>query len=108
MSDVPTVRVDDLGPDATILDVRERDEWDAGHAQGALHVPATELMARYGEVPADRQVYVVCRTGGRSARVTAWLVDNGYEAANVAGGMGAWAESGRPLVSETQDEPYVM
>ena len=108
MSDVPTVSVDEVGPDAVLLDVREDDEWAAGHAETAQHVPATELMARYGEIPADAPVHVICRTGGRSARVTAWLNENGFDAVNVAGGMSAWTEAGRPMVSETGQEPRVI
>jgi rhodanese-related sulfurtransferase len=107
MSDVPTVRVDEIDPDAVLLDVREDDEWAAGHAEGAVHVPASELMARYGEVPADREVHVICRTGGRSMRVTQWLNQNGYDAVNVAGGMSAWVETGRPIVGDGTGEPYI-
>lgn len=108
MSDVPTVRVADVGPDAVLLDVREDDEWAAGHAEHAQHLPATQLMARYGEVPADTEVHVICRTGGRSARVAAWLNDNGFDAVNVAGGMSAWVDAGRPIVSESGEEPRII
>jgi rhodanese-related sulfurtransferase len=108
MSDVPTVSVDQVGPDAVLLDVREDDEWAAGHAENAQHLPATQLMARYGEVPMDEPVHVICRTGGRSARVTAWLNENGFDAVNVAGGMAAWTESGRPMVSEDGEGPRVI
>jgi rhodanese-related sulfurtransferase len=107
MSEIPTVSVDELPADATLVDVREVDEWDAGHAEGALHVPATEFLARYGEIPPDDEVHIICRTGGRSARVTQWLNQNGFDAVNVAGGMDAWVEAGRPIVSETGAEPHV-
>jgi rhodanese-related sulfurtransferase len=107
MSDVPTVRVDELGADDVLLDVREDDEWAAGHAEGAIHVPASELMARYGEVPADQEVHVICRTGGRSRRVTQWLNQNGFDAVNVAGGMSAWVDAGRPIVGDEGGEPYI-
>ncbi|UER55485.1 rhodanese-like domain-containing protein [Kineosporiaceae bacterium SCSIO 59966] len=108
MSEIPTARVDEVGPGTVLLDVRERDEWDAGHAPGAIHLPATELMARYGEVPADTEVHVICRTGGRSARVAEWLNDVGFDAVNVAGGMAAWVEAGRPIVAEGDREPRVI
>jgi rhodanese-related sulfurtransferase len=107
MSEIPTVRVDELPAYATLVDVREVDEWDAGHAEGALHVPATEFLTRYGEIPPDDEVHIICRTGGRSARVTEWLNQNGFDAVNVAGGMDAWVEAGRPIVSETGAEPHV-
>lgn len=106
MSDVPTVSVTELPESAVVLDVREQDEWDAGHAERAQHLPLPELAARYGEVAIDEQVYVVCRSGGRSSRAAEWLNQNGFEAINVAGGMGAWQEAGLPLVGETA-EPYV-
>ena len=108
MSDIPTASVEEVRPDALLLDVREDDEWAAGHADGAQHLPATQLMARYGEVPADTPVHVICRTGGRSARVTAWLNENGFDAVNVAGGMSSWSEAGRPMVSENGEEPRVL
>lgn len=107
MSDVPTLRVDELPADATILDVREADEWDAGHAPGVQHVPMSELTARYAEVPAEREVAVICRSGQRSAGVTAWLNENGFTAANVEGGMQAWRDAGRPMVAEGGGDPRV-
>ncbi|SFR16807.1 Rhodanese-related sulfurtransferase [Lentzea waywayandensis] len=98
---VPSVEIADvpaqLPEGAVLLDVREQDEWDAGHAPGALHVPMSEIGARLEEVPNDVQLYVVCRAGGRSARVTQYLNDNGWEAVNVEGGMQHWEAAGRPL-----------
>jgi rhodanese-related sulfurtransferase len=93
IADVPAV----LPEGAVLLDVREQDEWDAGHAPGALHIPMSEIGARLEEVPNDVQLYVVCRAGGRSARVTQYLNENGWEALNVEGGMQHWDASGRPL-----------
>ncbi|MDT0455817.1 rhodanese-like domain-containing protein [Streptomyces sp. DSM 41527] len=98
---VPTVDVDALTSEHFLLDVRENDEWEAGHAEGALHIPMSEFVARYGEfteaVPADGKVYVLCRVGGRSAQVTQYLVQQGIDAVNVAGGMQAWEAAGRPV-----------
>ena len=106
---------DDLRPvpaaavpeDAVLVDVREDDEWAAGHAPGAVHIPLGDLPARLGELP-EGEVHVVCRSGGRSARATAWLQQNGVDAVDVAGGMGAWSEADRPMVSETGQEPRVV
>jgi rhodanese-related sulfurtransferase len=106
VSEVPTVSAADVPDDAVLLDVREDDEWRAGHAPGALHVPLGEVPARLGELP-DGEVHVICRSGGRSARAVAWLEQNGFEAVNVAGGMGAWQAAGRPMVSEGGGEPTV-
>ena len=104
---VPTVPVADLPADAVLLDVREDDEWVHGHAEGAVHIPMGQVPARLAEVPEADPLYVVCRVGGRSARVVAWLNQNGVDAVNVAGGMGDWEAAGRPLVSETGRPPYV-
>ncbi|HYY10124.1 MAG TPA: rhodanese-like domain-containing protein [Kineosporiaceae bacterium] len=96
--------------DAVLLDVREDDEWEAGHAEGAHHVPMQEVPTRLDEVArlADGgNLVVVCRSGGRSARVVAWLAQNGVDALNLDGGTAAWAAAGRPLVSETGGEPFV-
>ncbi|GDY31171.1 rhodanese-like domain-containing protein [Gandjariella thermophila] len=97
---VPTVTASEVPEDAVLLDVREPDEWTAGHAPRAVHIPLGELAGRLGEVPEEGQVYVICRSGGRSARAAAYLNQNGWEAVNVDGGMKSWAAAGRPMVSE--------
>ncbi|MDT0303953.1 rhodanese-like domain-containing protein [Streptomonospora wellingtoniae] len=104
---VPVVEVGSVPPDGYLLDVREDDEWAAGHAPDAVHVPLSRLAELAGEVPQDRQVYVVCRVGGRSAQAVEALNRAGWQAANVAGGMQAWALSGRAMVSETGEAPRV-
>ncbi|MFC7217213.1 rhodanese-like domain-containing protein [Streptomyces polyrhachis] len=100
---MPTVRVGDLSDGDFLLDVREDDEWQAGHADGALHIPMSEFVARYGELteaaPQDGRINVICRSGGRSAQVTMYLGQQGLDAVNVAGGMEAWAATGRPVVT---------
>ncbi|WP_344969604.1 rhodanese-like domain-containing protein [Salinactinospora qingdaonensis] len=104
---MPVVEVTTVPADGYLLDVREIDEWQAGHAPHAVHIPLTELAQRAGEVPQDQQVYVICRVGGRSAQAVQALNDAGWRAANVAGGMTAWAVAGREMVSETGEEPRV-
>ena len=109
---VPSVEVAQLGqalPEGTVLlDVREDDEWAAGHAPGATHIPLGELPGRLAELPEDAGLFVVCRMGGRSARATAWLNANGWDAVNVAGGMQAWAQSGLPLSAESGADPEII
>ncbi|BCJ59516.1 rhodanese-like domain-containing protein [Micromonospora endophytica] len=96
---IPTVTVPEISDDTYLLDVREDDEWAAGHAPGAHHLPMMELPARLAEVPTDRDVAVICRSGGRSAQVVAYLMRNGWEQVrNVEGGMGEWASTGRPVI----------
>jgi rhodanese-related sulfurtransferase len=96
---IPTVTVSEITDETYLLDVREDDEWHAGHAPGAHHLSMMELPARLAEVPTDRDVAVICRSGGRSAQVVAYLLHNGWEQVrNVAGGMGDWEAAGRPVI----------
>jgi rhodanese-related sulfurtransferase len=98
---IPTVDAAQVTDDAYLLDVREPDEWMAGHPPGAHHLPMMEIPARAAEVPADRDVVVLCRVGARSAQVVAYLRQRGYENVyNLDGGMFAWAAAGRPIVDE--------
>ncbi|MGK5729225.1 rhodanese-like domain-containing protein [Streptomyces sp. URMC 124] len=101
-SGIPAVGVDALSAEDFLLDVREADEWAAGHAEGALHIPMSDFVARFGELtekaPEGAQIKVICRSGGRSAQVTAYLVQQGLDAVNVAGGMQDWEAAGRPVV----------
>ena len=90
-----------------LLDVREDDEWAAGHAPGAVHVRLSELNEHSDEIPRDREVYVICRSGARSAYATQALSGAGWKAINVSDGMTGWAVAGRPMVSETGTEPFV-
>lgn len=83
-----------------ILDVREPDEWSAGHLEGSLFIPMGDVGARLDEIPADRRVVVVCRSGGRSAAVTEALVGAGVDAVNLAGGVTAWVAGGHPIVDD--------
>ena len=86
-----TVTPKDIADDAVVLDVREQDEYDAGHAPRAIHIPLAELPARVGELPeVDGDLPVVCRSGGRSSRAVQWLEGQGLDVANVEGGMKQW------------------
>ncbi|QJY45651.1 rhodanese-like domain-containing protein [Pseudonocardia broussonetiae] len=105
---VPSVPVTGIPADAPMLDVREIDEWDAGHAPGARHLPMSQLVARINEVPADDPLYVVCRSGGRSAQVVQYLAAQGHPAVNVEGGMQVWAAQGRPVVAEGGASPAIV
>lgn len=75
--------------DATILDVREPKEWNMGTLPQAVLIPQGEIIDRIEEIPKDRPVLCVCRSGGRSANVATFLAFNDYEAANMSGGMKA-------------------
>lgn len=101
---VPTTTVERLPaplPDAvTVLDVREAYEWEAGHVEGALHVPLSELGQRVSEVPTGGQVLCVCKAGARSAQAVLYLRSLGVDAVNLHGGMLAWQQAGRPLLRD--------
>lgn len=105
--DVPAVDAAQVPQQAYLLDVREPDEWQAGHAPQAVHIPMGELNDRVAEIPRDQEVYVVCRSGRRSARVTVALNNAGWAARNVDGGMQRWAAAGRPMVAAEGVEPFV-
>jgi rhodanese-related sulfurtransferase len=92
---------------AWLLDVRENDEWAAGYAPGARHIPLGELGARTAEIPQDQTIYVICRSGMRSGRAAHALAGAGWQAINVAGGMQDWAAAGRAMTTDSGAEPYV-
>jgi rhodanese-related sulfurtransferase len=100
---IPEIEADEasrLAADgACLLDVREAGEWEAGHAPDALWIPLGHLSTRFGEVPTDRRIAVICRSGGRSAMATEALLGQGRDAVNVVGGMLAWASEGLPVVA---------
>ena len=109
MSQAPLISVSDLPDDAVLVDVREDDEWQAGHAPNALHIPMGTVPERLEELPeSDDAVAVICRSGGRSDRVVQWLGLQGLDVVNVDGGMRAWAAAGKAMVSESGTEPSVI
>ena len=83
-----------------LLDVREQDEWEAGHIEGAQHIPLGELGLRVAELPRDRTIVCVCKMGGRSARAQQSLLRLGFNAENLEGGVTAWTEAGLALITE--------
>jgi rhodanese-related sulfurtransferase len=92
-----------------LLDVREDDEWAAGHAPTATHIPMSVFTARKEEIGTpEGPVYVICRAGSRSAQVAQYLNQNGVEAVNVTGGMQAWAAAGKPVVTDSGDAGTVI
>jgi rhodanese-related sulfurtransferase len=90
-----------------LLDVREDDEWTAGHAPDAVHIPLGQLGGLADQVPRDEPVYVICRAGGRSAQATQAMAAQGWDVTNVSDGMQGWARAGRTMVSESGAPPFV-
>lgn len=83
---------------AVLIDVREPSEWTAGHAPAAKHIPLGDLTHRLDELPTDKPLLTVCRSGRRSAQAAALLAREGRDVHNVGGGMTAWAAAGLPIV----------
>ena len=98
---VPEIDVDQLdaarGGGAPVIDVRQPDEFEDVHATGAILIPLGDVPDRIDEIPRDQTVYVICRSGARSRRAAEYLVSQGYDAVNVAGGTLAWVEAELPV-----------
>jgi rhodanese-related sulfurtransferase len=107
--DLSTVQgVHDSLDEITLVDCRERYEWVAGRIDGAVHLPVNAIMSGAGsDLPTDKPVAVICRTGNRSELATMMLQARGYDAHNVAGGMEAWAAAGFSFNAEDGSEGRV-
>lgn len=92
-----SVTVTEVPDEAQLIDVREPDEYAAGHAQHAINIPMSEFAQRVGEVDSNRDVYVICLSGGRSARVCEYLDAHDIACINVEGGTSAWEAAGLPM-----------
>jgi rhodanese-related sulfurtransferase len=112
MADIRQVEADEAAglvrDGAFLLDVRELDEWTAGHAPAASHIPLAEVPARATEVPPGVTVVAICRSGGRSQRAAELLQAQGIESVNLAGGMRAWAAAGLDVVTDEGDPGTVI
>jgi rhodanese-related sulfurtransferase len=94
------VTAGEVGDDAILVDVREPDEWAAGHVPHSIHLPMMEVPRRMDEIPDSGDVVIVCRSGQRSANVVMYLLGNGRDnVSNLSGGLHEWAAAGRDLVS---------
>jgi hydroxyacylglutathione hydrolase len=81
-----------------ILDVRQPNEWRAGHIEGAMYLSGAELPKRVSEIPKDRPVAVICGSGYRSSVSASLLLREGHpDVTNVLGGMAAWKKAGLPV-----------
>ena len=104
---VPEIDIDEFArrreQGAPVIDVRELDEYQQAHVPGATLIPLATVPDRLDDVPAERDVLVICKSGGRSMRAAEFLAANGISATNVAGGTMAWIDSGRPIAEG--DEP---
>jgi rhodanese-related sulfurtransferase len=108
MSDVEQAATD-LAPDrvaemaaegAELIDVRRPVEWEAGRIGGARNIEMNELTAAADSIDRERPVIFYCRSGNRSQMAAQAFREAGFDAYHVAGGIQAWANSGRPLDPE--------
>lgn len=92
------VKVTEVPQGAQLIDVREPSEFTSVHAAGAVNLPLSDFMSRAGEIDPDRDIYVICHLGGRSAQAAQYLEQaRGWDnVINVAGGTDAWLEAGLP------------
>lgn len=108
---LPTIDVDTaaaLSDGTVLLDVREYEEWMSGHAPSAIHIPMSQLPNRIPELDRTRPIVCVCRSGNRSAQVTAWLRRQGFDATNMRGGMSVWSSFGHPIVNHNGNPGVVI
>ena len=107
--DIDPVEADRLvASGALMIDVREDDEWAAGHAPAAFQLPIGQLVERIDELPTGRTIVCMCRVGSRSGSVALHLAGHGYDVRNIAGGMQAWAAQGLPVVDAAGDPGRVI
>src|SRR5688572_8101074 len=83
-----------------VVDVRYPNEWEAGHIDGALHIPGDYIFDRVGELDPTRPVVTVCRSGSRSAEAAKELAGEGFDVQNLEGGIDAWVAEGLPICTD--------
>ena len=86
-----------LAEGGRLIDVREPDEYEAGHVPSAVLIPLGTVPDNLDAFGGDGDTFVICKSGGRSMRACEYLDEHGISAINVVGGTGAWAASGRDL-----------
>ena len=106
---MPSASIKEINPDEVkaklnefcFVDVRNPDEWSGnlGHIKDSIKIPLSELGGRFSEIPKDRSLVMVCRSGARSGRATEFLQEQGFNnVMNLRGGMMAWNALGLPVV----------
>lgn len=102
MSEFQSVLPEEVPAGAQLIDVREADEFASWHAEGAINIPLSEFQLRYSEMDLNEDVYIICLSGGRSARACAWLEQNGIDSINVKNGSAGWRDAGLPIVEQSE------
>lgn len=98
---IPEISAEDLATrletGAQVIDVREPDEWDEAHLAGSYLIPLGQVVDRLDEIATGPSVYVICRSGVRSANACEYLRVQGIDAVNVTGGILAWLDAELPV-----------
>ena len=89
---------------AVLVDVRERDEYEAARVAASTLIPLSEFAARVTELPMDKEVVLICAGGVRSARAAEYAASQGYTVTNLEGGINAWAAAGLPVETGASHE----
>jgi rhodanese-related sulfurtransferase len=105
---IPVIDVEQLSAvlatGARLVDVRETSEYEAGHVPGAVHVALSTVPEHIDTFRGEGPAYVICQAGGRSQRACEFLAQHGLDVVNIAGGTGAWINSGRAVVTGSNPE----
>ena len=106
--DVPEIDIDEaarrIAAGTPVVDVREIDEYEDGHVPGAPLVSLATVPDHLDAFPREGEVLIICKSGGRSARAAEYLIGQGIQAVNVAGGTMAWIDAGHPVVTGEQPD----
>jgi rhodanese-related sulfurtransferase len=97
MQEISAIELMAIYKSASVVDVREMDEYVDGHVPGAKHIPLSMIPLRNNEIAKETKHYVICEAGGRSAQACAYLAEQGFDVVNISGGTGSWRMMGAPL-----------
>jgi len=103
MNEISALELLAIYRNVSVVDVREPDEYIAGHISGAIHIPLSTIPVRLGELDKSQTHYLICEAGGRSAQAGMFLEVQGFDVVNIAGGTGELRMIGTPLT--TGDQP---
>lgn len=101
MKEISVSELKEIVGSVSLVDVREPDEYSVAHVPGALLMPLATVPVRMNELDKSQTQYLICKSGGRSARAGDFLASQGFDVVNVVGGTDAWVESGEPFNTGT-------
>ena len=99
MNEITVEELRAIAAEVSLVDVREPDEYQAGHVPSAILIPLATVPVRMNELDKTQTQYLICKSGGRSARAAQFLAEQGFDVINVVGGTDAWIDSGAPVAT---------